>query len=332
MDNKTKIKTGLNDILRSYSSFFYNNDRIYIKHLTNNDLSEIDEETEKNYNLAISKGLGTTENKLIYLKKEGLWTDADEDGIKRLKGEIENNVLTISKLIKKVDIEGMKKIKLENEIKLRDLEQKKINLIGATAETFSNKKINEFYIFISLFKDPILKERFFKKDQFDELEDEDLNELTGLYFNKTNVFSGDNIKKIALLPNFLNLFYLCDNNPYYFYGKAIIELTLFQIELFADGIYFKHIISELGAGAQEYMDNPEKLIEYSNSSKNAKELLEKLEKDSQNPEPINVGIVGATKEDRKKLGIEGRTIDFGAEAKKRGKTSLSMQEIMDITG
>ena len=40
----------------------------------------------------------------------------------------------------------------------------------------------------------------------------------------------------------MSLFHLCNDNAYYFYGKYVKDLTVFQANLFSQSKYFKSLI------------------------------------------------------------------------------------------
>ena len=52
-------------------------------------------------------------------------------------------------------------------------------------------------------------------------------------------FGGDEIKRVAVSPFFMNTYYLCDDNPYHFFGKPILYLTNFQTALMSFAKNFK---------------------------------------------------------------------------------------------
>lgn len=337
MDNKKHLKIALNDIIRGYSILTHNDKNLYLKHLTHFDVSFIDEENEKSFNKAIEKGIPTNEDRLKYLEKEGLWGAENEKRISYLKDEIANNELSLTKLIIKRDTDALKKIKSNNEKELRAMEIEKSNLIGNTAEIYANKRVSDYSLYVSLYKDAALTERYYSTLSFDDLDEEELAALGQEYMKKVSVFGASNIKKIALLPNFLNMFYLCRDKVTEFYGRAIIYLSFYQIELFSNGIYFKNVLQECGGSiSPEMFSDPDKLIEMVNTSKNTKELMDKLDKnDVASPNNVSTGatsIVGMTRDDQKRLGLEGQSLNLAKEMKKLGKTSLSMQDLINIHG
>jgi aryl carrier-like protein len=115
------------------------------------------------------------------------------------------------------------------------------------------------------------------------------------------------------------------------YGKSIVYLTFYQIEIFGYAKYFKNQLSYAKhKPADEYFEDPDKLIEWLESSKNVEELLEKTS--NSKADTVSTSIIGATKEDLKKAGLdESNSISLTEEAKKRGGT-LSMEDLMKLHG
>ena len=58
-----------------------------------------------------------------------------------------------------------------------------------------------------------------------------------------------------------------------FFGKPVIGLTYYQVELFGYAKHFKHLISELKSKPpEEYYDDPDKLIDFVEAGKNAERM------------------------------------------------------------
>ena len=84
------------------------------------------------------------------------------------------------------------------------------------------------------------------------------------YYNDfQNVFSDRNLKKIACAPIVYNSFFLSAHAKD-FYGKPVCELTVNQISLYSNYIYFKNISSspEFKSVPQEYYSNLDKVVDY----------------------------------------------------------------------
>ena len=126
---------------------------------------------------------------------------------------------------------GKQQIK-DTEKELYALKVEKASLIGYTSDIYASKKINEFYVLNTSYKDKELKKPLFNKQQFEELQERDISLLIKYYNDSSERVGDENIKRIALSGFFLNSFYLCDDNPQIYYGKPVIELTYNQGELF----------------------------------------------------------------------------------------------------
>jgi hypothetical protein len=322
---RAQLKILFADILRAYSPASFEGNPIFIKHLTNFDIADIDCQNESFLNKARERGMSTNQEREQELIRDGFWSESKNRDVANFASFIENAKNTRAKhfqkdLIREIDIEiasarqSIKKI--ENE---RDF------LIGDTAEKFAAKKINEYYIFKSFYRDGPCHTPLFTLEEFNDLEDDQLNELVKTYNTKMDHFGQINLQRVALLSSFLNFFYLCNDDPRVFYGKPVMELTFYQAELFGFARYFKRILSELKTTpTEEMMDEPDKLITLHTGTQNVQKYV---------GGEGNVAIVGASPTELKQMGINtDNGIDLAREAKKRGKKTLSMEEIMEIQG
>lgn len=331
--NKNRLRLLFVDILKGYSLCYYKNNKLYFKHNTSFDSGDIDHIKEEFLNRARSKGLFTEKDKEKYIIKENLWSEDKNKEIDKLKSDISGLKQTKSKLFKNDDINEINKYLDDKKIQLINLITEKKELLGFTVEDYANKKINEYYMFSSLFKDKDLNNKFFSEQEFDELEDVDISDILKIYDNINKSFTEINLKKIALSAHYLNLFNLCEENIYNFYGKPIIYLTFYQMEVFGYAKYFKNALSEAKhRPPDEYYDDPEKLIEWLESSKNAEEVLNKTEQNHNKTEgAIATSIIGAKKEDLEKIGKDENGISLHKEAEKKGGV-LTMQDLMKMHG
>ena len=311
---KKYLRRVFTEVVRGFSKI--DNDEFgifYIKHIDVFDSEEIDEKNEEYLNYAKNKGLPTEKQRLEHLKEDGLWSldkqkeiDETTDYIKQLK-------LNKSKFFLKAQIDSVsQQIKDENE-KLLKLVEEKFNLVGLTAEIFASKKINEYYIFNTLYKEKDLKNKLFTEEEFDELSEDNLLQLIKMFNYNSSRFSQRNLKRIALSPFFLNDFYLCEDNPMSYFGKFMLQ-------------DMKHRPS------QEVMSDPDKLIEVYDAGKNAEKVMSKVDGESDAST-----IVGATSEDLERLGLQSnedsaqKGVDLAKEAAKKGG-NLSMEELIKLHG
>jgi len=331
IDNKNLLRLYLVDILKGYSKTYLNDKTIYIKHMDSLSSGEVDLKKEEFYSKALKNKLPSLVDQEAYILKEDLWSEEKNKEIKKIKEYIIGLRKTKLKLFREEELISVNKQINNEENKLLNLNLEKKELIGFTAEDYANKKINEYYMFISLYKDTELKENFFSQNEFDELENVDITKLVKIYNDKLSIYNDKNLKKISLLNSHLTLFNISDDNPYYMYGKSIVYLTFYQIEIFGYAKYFKNQLSYAKhKPADEYFEDPDKLIEWLESSKNVEELLEKTS--NSKADTVSTSIIGATKEDLKKAGLdESNSISLTEEAKKRGGT-LSMEDLMKLHG
>jgi hypothetical protein len=337
MSQEEKIGTSqlrkiLVDILNGYSTFLFGDDTVYIKHLTLHDAADIDSYKAKVENEAEDKGLEREEAKLDQLKKDELWTSKEDSRITELTGFIKNLMHSKRRLFIKKEIDRMNDQISSAEEELNKLIGKKEELLGLTCEVFAGKKINEYYVYNSIFKDGSLCEPFYTAEDFDELSNRRLQEMCGDYNDLMIRFKEKSLKKISLSPFFLNHFYLSEDNAYYFYGKPASQLTFFQSELYGYGRYFKGLMSRSkNKPPEEIKDDPDKLIEWYEQSHNAQEAIEKT---GGSDKTGGSSLVGASKEELKNLGTSDQGEDFVSLAKEAAKKGgeLSMKDLMKIHG
>ena len=331
--DKNKLRLLFIDILKGYSLSYYKSNKLYFKHNTSFDSGEIDHLKQEFIEKAKRNGLPTESQKEEYLILENLWSKENNEKINKLKSDISTLKQTKSKLFKSDDINEFNRQIDQKKLELITLAAERKDLLGFTVEDYANKKINEYYMFNSLFKDKDLKDRYFSEQEFDELENKDISEVLEIYNNINKNFIENNLKKIALSSYYLSLFNLCDENAYNLYGKPIIYLTFYQMEVFGYARYFKNALSEAKhKPSDEYYEDPDKLIEWLESSKNVEEVLSKNENNQKKTEgAIATSIVGAKKEDLAKIGKDENGISLHKEAQKKGGT-LSMEDLMKMHG
>jgi len=323
-----ELRILFSEIIKGFSSALYKEKKLYLKHLNVLDSSELDFQKSKFHDLAISKGLYSYEEKEDYIIKENLWSKDKDKEIGDLKSLLSNLKLTKSKLFKQSDIDNIKnQIELE-EKKLKSLLFLKNQLMGLTAEEYSVKKTNEYFIYFSLYNDENLNQKFFSEVDYEDLLEEEIDELTNIYNLRIDRFSNLNLKRIGLSPFFLNLYNIANENPRDLYGKPIVDLTYYQIEIFHHARYFKNILSDSKhKPPKEIFDDPDALIEWVESSKNADEMLNQIS--SKNKEFVASSIVGAKKEDISKIGDNKNIIDIHDVAKEKGGT-LNMEDFLKM--
>lgn len=305
------------------------------KHINNQDSAEIDIYNQQFSEKAKSMGLPTEKEQEEYLIKEGLWEESKNKKIAELEKFIGNLKTTKSKLFLKAQIDQLNSEIDKNDAQLKALKHERKDLIGYVLEDYTFKKMNEYYMYVSLFKDDTFKEKFFKEADYEDLDNKEIGVLIKNYNEINNKFNDNNLKRISLAGYFSNMFYLSNDDPFLFYGKPLVELSFYQIELFSYGKYFKSILSNAKTRPPQYlMSDPDALIEWFEGSKNVEETLNKNTKMSQK-DNVATSIVGATQEDLKRLGVktenESTDINLAKEASKKGG-KLDMQDLIKLHG
>lgn len=315
-------------ISKGYSVATLNGKLVKVKHFDTEDQAEIDELYTNFYNDAIASGLPTEKERLAALEKQKFWTKIDEDKIY----EVETFLAQLNKTLAKINIPSQrdaleKQIQEENE-KLNKLKKEKSDFIGQTAEINANKKLNEYFIRNAIRKYENLNEKYYTDEEFDDLEDKDINEMI-ICFNETvGKINQNTIKKITLQPFFQNFFYLTDSISE-FWGKRILDLTIFQSEISYWGRHFKAIIQNSeNKIPDEIMQNPDELMRFMNLTSEAQKNLSNAKGEfgaSSNP--------NMTQKDYEKMGIKvenPESIWVRKKHKETGRTSLTNKEQAEL--
>lgn len=322
-----ELKIVFSDVVRGYTRIQSSLGEFYLKHMDIFVTADMDSLNLQYLKKAKDEGLMTLEEKKRYLIENKFWSSADDKKIEEQKRFVDSMEVTRTKLHLPSDINQIKAQIAEVRKEIKMLEAKYAELIGTTAESYALKKASDQLMFQSCFKTSELKEKFFTDLSFNELENYEIEEVIVAFNKITETLSSHNLRCVALSNLFLNSFYLCNDDPYVFFGKPVVNLTFPQIELFGYGRHFKFILSEHKNIPEDVATDPEKLIDWHTASKNAQQIIDKNAKPN-----MNTSLVGATKEDIKTLNLdqggEGAEIDLVSELKKKG--SLSMQDLLKL--
>ena len=325
------LKIVFSEILRGYTLVDlppFGNSKI--KHFNNFDSAELDIKNKFFYEKAVSQGLPTRKERIDHLIEENIWTDKDNKEILNLKSLIAGLKNSKSKVFLQVHIDQISNDLKKNQVELSRLSLRKEELIGFCAETYASRRINEHYMQKAILKEN--GEKLFNDEEFEELEEGKLVDLIGAYNKSTKKFNSDSLKRLSVSGFFTNLFYLCENNAYSFFGKPLVQLSFYQIELFGYGRYYKSLIENSdNKPPDEISGDPDKMVEWFESSKSAKETLDKSNVAGQ--EGGAQSLVGATKQDLKRLGLDdpNETINLAKKASEKGGR-LNMEDMMKIHG
>lgn len=210
-------------------------DNLYVKHLNDLENSEITRKKIAVYEKYKNEGLPTEEEKLAQLRESEQWDITKDDEIISLQYQISDNEKNLQKIIPQQH-GPIKKIIEDTKIRLRALSNEKNSLLGRTCDEMADRKGFNYFIYLSLYKDADCKAKLLEDfDTFQTLEDEEIIKLIGIVENKLGQLSEENIKKISVLPFFLNSFSFSKDSLRDFLGFPIVNLTHYQSLLFSLG-------------------------------------------------------------------------------------------------
>lgn len=325
----SELRQIYSSIIQGFALTSYRSEPLYIRHFSPLEQAEIDERYKFFYDQAQNKGLSTEDQQLQELKRLGEWGDKEELEIKKAKFDLSELVSIKKNLSLPSQLKKLNEDISVAENKITKILKVKSSLLTMTCESFATQKVNEVYIYKSLFKEKEFLTPFFSEEDYENLDRHEIYNLITMYNSKISEFSDLNIQRVACAAFFQDYFRLCDNNVFSFYGKAIVYLTYYQSTLARYGKFFDSILSSENRPPDDIVDNPEKLIDWVTTSNNAKKVAEQ---NTSTGEAGSISLIGATPEDIKALNLNTKVISFGDIAKKSGKTSLSMADMMAAQG
>lgn len=311
-------RTLFSEILKGYSYIFFDNQKLVVKHPNYNLIAETDSLYKGFYEQAIKNKIPAEKEKLETLKKNGQWDEKYEKALLESIEMIRGLETTKKTLFLESQIEEFNKQIRKEEANYKSILLRKMKLLGLTAEAYTHNKINGEYLFQSVY---LNEQPFFTRKKFENLDEEEYRELEEKYNEVKNRFNVRNVQILALSHFIQNLFYLSNDSIWDFYGKPVVDLTIYQEELLKYCRYFKNILSQQEI-PDEMRSDPEKVIESYVTGKNLQEIVEKS-KDAK-----NLSIPGAKSKDLKKVGIENSRIgDLVGKIKKDGKSGVNLKDI-----
>lgn len=227
-----ELKIIYKEIIDGFS--FYEDLGVYVKHL--NDLDNIDILNKKqSFLIKYKKELPTEEEKLQQLFDTEQWSDALEKQILTYQYIINDNERNLKNIIP-LQHAPIIKIIDANKKELNKLLQERRMLIGRTAGEFAERDTFYYMVYASMYKDKDLKERTFEDfSNFEGLEEEEIKPYIEVLEKTLKRFSDENIKKVSVLPLFLNPLSYTKDSIYNFIGKPMAQITPYQMAIFSLG-------------------------------------------------------------------------------------------------
>ena len=244
---------------------------------------------------------------------------------------IQNLKLSKTKLLLKSQKAEYELIIQEKEAELKHTTDQRDEYVGMTSESFSEKRVNERYLFFTFYKEPELKTPFFTNEEFEEMDDFELMDLVVINNEALGRMNIKQMGKISVCTFFMNSIMICDSNPYFFFGKPVVELTNFQSDLFYRGLTNKRVLED-GKNPPQTRDL-EELYNWYDSASTSK-LIDQTNKEG-------TTIVGASREELEQMVTSSpddkrSVVNFNDAAHKmvkdKGNKKLSMEDIIKIHG
>ena len=233
------------EILQGYT--YLDEEKLHVKHFKEADLGFIEYVYKRCEKRITEMGVFPLREKLELLNKEEYWTEQDEADYLQASTAVADAYEFSKRLTNSKQIENFKEtIKKQEEVYTK-IQETRHNLVEPTVETYCNKKINEEYVRKALCVDESLEKCIYSQEEFEELSYREVAEMVKAYNKAMAKFTEDNIKKICVNNFFLNAFLMSENDPVKFFGTSVLDLTVYQLNLFSRGKFYKFILDE-GSG------------------------------------------------------------------------------------
>ncbi len=330
------LRKAFSDISRGYSVTFFEGKRLFIKHLSHHEQVDLDVLYKVFLDDAVKEGLPTQKYMLDHLKNEGVWTDKDDKEIESIRFLIERLVEGKKVIYLKSDLERQNEEIQKEELRYYHKKLQKEKLLGLTAETFAEKKVNEHYIVESFFLDNRCTDKYLTDEFFDNLPETGMQSIVKVYNKEMETVSDKNVKRLALQDFFQVYWGLSAENLYNFFGKPICDLTYFQIKLGSYGRTFRSVLEKADSYPDDIKSDPDKLLDYVRAGENAKQKMETAVTKDTGDNTVASTLFGAKDDDYKAVGMksDGATTLAGQLKKKQaeGKKGLDMHDLMKMHG
>ena len=313
-------------IILGKTPFLFRGSVVYAKHYGFHDGVETDFVYELELAKAKSAGIDSEQDRLLFLYREGLWTEEKNNKIEILKSSISRTKSSKKSILlpsaKEVVNENIRKMEED----LYELIVEKSSLMGKTQEFFAKQESEIFFILNSIYKDSFLSELLFDKNSHDEVEQDEIFDLIRAYNEALSPLMSGKLKSVALSPETQTLRSLAES-AYEFYGKPVSTLTFFQSELYIYAKNYTQMLNHEISPSEDIASDPDKLEDWFHSVVNSKKIVSDAGQ--------NVSLVGATADDIKQITGGQEVKDMDSEIKKAGLNSngiVDMATLMRLHG
>lgn len=314
------------EIFDGYTEFDFNGRSVYLKHLTVKDQRYLHIYYEKYKKSAVDRGVETEKSILEKLKEDDLWTDEEDLKIESLKMEIKNLKRTKDSLFLNSQKESAQKTISEKQLEQYELLAKRKEVVGKTAEDYASNMAATEMIRYFVFDSKELDKHAFTEDEFDDLDDVEIMNLHKVQKAVNDRLNELDIQK-SVLRSFFSLYLSFCDNARDFYGKALVDLSVFQLKLVLFGRIFQSIFQYTEDIPDDIRQDPERLMAFSEAKNN-----KNSNKSFINDDAAGSAVFGGTSQDIKDLaGDSKNAVSLSDEIKKAGG-KLDMEQMMRLAG
>jgi len=319
------------DIVRGFSSVNVYNSNFYIKHLSALDQVDIDDVQERYSAIAKERGIPSEAEIIQRLTESGEWDESKFKKINSLEVFIASAQKSKSQLVLKSAIDKQNKSIESAQKEIESLINERKNLIGVSAESYSEKRSNDYYIIKSFYEDEDLKQPVFPDEEsYNDLYLDEISEFVSAYNKTFQNFEELTIQKM-ILQDFYYIYFPFSDDTVGFFGNPVCHLTYNQLKLIVYTKIFKNIFERNENIPDSIKKDPRALLDYGNISDEAKEKMKKQIAGNKDGSTL----FGATEEDYEYAGLKKPSDQIGTSltkaAEKKGG-SLNMQDLMELSG
>ena len=269
------------EISRGYSEILFKNNVFFIKHLSNEDYLDIENEAKRRASIEKTEGLPTEMEEVSFLIATGSWQEEKEKQIKEIKSNIEDFENTLSAVSGQFLIQCKENIRNEKE-RLERIEEEKNSLMGMTVESFYEREFNSLFFQKSIFQDKL----FFTPLVYDDVYFEDYSDLVQAYNSISSHINENVIKKLSI-SSFFRVYWSYIEDPKSFFNRNVYELTVFQSKLLFYAKIFKSIFENFDV-PEHLRDDADSVLSW-HESESRKRKMESQKKSHSAPKPQSRG-------------------------------------------
>jgi hypothetical protein len=208
---------------------------VYVKHFTELDNLEISKAKQAFLKKYKEEGVPFYKERKAILVENGEWSAEEDDKIEFLKTNIIDNEKNIRHIILEQQ-HSIREVIKDRKTELAKALFRKREIFGTTGEEFADSDTLAFVAFLETFNDAACTDRKFKTfQQFQDLSDEESQLYIENIDEALSKFTEENIKIIAAMPFFINIFSYVREDVSRFFKTALVNLSHFQFLILSIG-------------------------------------------------------------------------------------------------